>query len=80
LTPQADGGLRTAEANLSGDPARLQRWGKRKGHQGHPGPIAALAAIDHYGRLLQEISASVKATVAAINQELRLKPKMAEAS
>ena len=72
---------RTAEANLSGVPAHDCNAGAtERDTQGHPGPIADSRPSTTTGVYIQENHASVKVMLAAINQELRLKPNMEKAS
>jgi integrase len=73
-------GLATAEADLSGDPARdcnAQKKGTPKDIQSVLRHSRLATTTDVY---MQEIPESVKATVEAINKELRLTPYLAEAS
>jgi len=73
--------LGTAEADFSGDPANHCNTGSKKGTP------KDIQSVLRHSRLatttdvyMQEIPESVKATVEAINRELRLKPPAAEAS
>jgi hypothetical protein len=78
---EVQGEIRTAEAELSSDPANdCHARSKERNAQRHPGTAAAFAAGHDDRCLLQEIPESVKATIEAINRELRNRSQIAEGS